>query len=89
MWKWIFLVLILMYVFRRWIFMFLMTFLVRKIEKKIQKFAQQAQNQADSTQNVNTYQQGDFSFDIPSNQQKKKNSNIQNDDDFVDFEEVK
>ena len=88
MWKWIFLVLILMYVFRRWIFMFLMTFLVKKIEKKIQKFAQQAQNQADNTQNTNTYQQGDFSFDIPNNQQKKKN-NIQNDDDFVDFEEIK
>lgn len=88
MWKWFFLVLILMYVFRRWIFMFLMSLLLKIAEKKIQKFAQQAQNQADNTQNTNTYQQGDFSFDIPNNQQKKKN-NIQNDDDFVDFEEIK
>ncbi len=65
-----------------------MSLLLKIAEKKIQKFAQQAQNQADNTQNTNTYQQGDFSFDIPNNQQKKKN-NIQNDDDFVDFEEIK
>ena len=63
-----------------------MLLVVKILGNKIQKIVKEAQENQPNNYSDNNYTQGDFSFNIPN---QNKNKKVNNDTDFVDFEEIK